>query len=403
MTVTIISYLSGKGIIDSEVGRLSALVALPWAFKFVWAPLIDSFEIPTMGRRRPWIIVAQLGMAISLLGFLILYDPTGNIAFIGWIFFAHNCFASLQDVLSDALAIDVLPKEELSKVNGLMVASKSIGIGAGAAGLALIMHYWGLGTAVLGQFLLLVLIMLLPLLILERPGDTMFPWKGRKPNGERPRIAISSPLRVLKDLQRAFWVKTIVALALFGCVASISEWLVEVINKPFYTKVLGWTFVKFSAVSGALLLLQVAAAIAGGWAASRLGARTIIAIGLGAYGLLAFVFGAFNQFLINTWFPVVFLFLPPAANAFGSVAFYSLAMRVSWTRSAATVFTSIMAITSFGHVIGGWLISWLRGGLDLSYGTVYCLGGGLMICSLFLLFAIDPAQVDVAKHVEGQA
>lgn len=401
MTITLISYLTGQGVADSVAGRLSAFIAIPWAFKFVWAPVIDSVAIPSMGRRRPWIIGAELMMAITLLGFMILYDPTSDIALIGWLFFAHNCFASLQDVLSDALAIDVLPKEELGTTNGLMMASKMVGIGIGASGLALIMQDWGMRSAIIAQFLLLISIMLLPLFILERPGEKLFPWSHSRTASESLKKQTVSPLRVLKDLQRAFGVKAIAALTAFGCLSAISEWLIEVINKPFYTKVLGWTFVKFSAVSGILLVLQFMAAIAGGWASQRIGWRPTMVLGLGTYGLLAIVFGIFNQFLVQTWFPVAFLFLPPAANAFGSVAFYSTAMRISWTRSAATVFTTMMAITSLGHVIGGWMIGPLRDGLGLSYQGVYCLGGALMIVPLLLLLAVDPKQVDEMKIADA--
>jgi predicted MFS family arabinose efflux permease len=72
-------------------------------------------------------------------------------------------------------------------------------------------------------------------------------------------------------------------------------------------------------------------------------------------------------------------------------------MRVSWTRSAATVFTSMMAMTSLGHVIGGWMIGPLRDGLGMSYQAVYCLGGALMLTSLLFIFAVDPGKVDDMK------
>lgn len=403
MTITLISYLTGQGVADSVAGKLAAFIALPWAFKFIWAPVIDSLAFPSMGRRRPWIVGAELMMAITLLGFLILFNPASDIALLGWIFFAHNCFASLQDVLSDALAIDILTKEELSTVNGLMMASKLVGIGGGAAGLAVIMQHWGLKMAVMVQFALLSLIMLLPLLILERPGERYFPWRQGNRTDGLLNLRVIGPRRVLKDLKRAFWVRSTVALALFGCLAAISEWLVEVINKSFYTKVLGWTFVKFSAVSGILLVLQLVAALAGGWLGNRTGWRTTIIFGLGVYGSLALIFGIFNQYLIATWFPVLFLFLPPAANAFGSVAFYAVAMRVSWTQSAATVFTSMMAMTSLGHVLGGLMIGPLRDSLGLSYQAVYCLGGALMIISLLFLFLVEPRKVDELKLAEMRA
>src|SRR2546430_13219286 len=74
MTVTIISYLTSRGVADATVGRLAATIAIPWALKFMWAPVIDSVAVLSMGRRRPWIIGAQLMMALSLIGFTSIND-----------------------------------------------------------------------------------------------------------------------------------------------------------------------------------------------------------------------------------------------------------------------------------------------------------------------------------------
>ncbi|GIR42039.1 MAG: hypothetical protein CM15mP52_2690 [Candidatus Neomarinimicrobiota bacterium] len=71
-----------------------------------------------MGKRRPWILFAQIGMALSLVAMIFMGDISENISLLGWMFFLHNCFASLQDVSCDALAVDVLLPEEQGKVNG---------------------------------------------------------------------------------------------------------------------------------------------------------------------------------------------------------------------------------------------------------------------------------------------
>ena len=73
MLLTLPSYLLDKygdqfGV--DEIGRLKAIILVPWSFKLIWAPIMDSFTIRSMGRRRVWIIGAELMMALTLLGMI---------------------------------------------------------------------------------------------------------------------------------------------------------------------------------------------------------------------------------------------------------------------------------------------------------------------------------------------
>ena len=56
-----------------QLGPMLGVATLPWSFKFVWGPFMDRFTIPSLGRRRPWIIFAQ-AMAIIVLGSLAFFD-----------------------------------------------------------------------------------------------------------------------------------------------------------------------------------------------------------------------------------------------------------------------------------------------------------------------------------------
>ena len=61
------AWLSVEGIDIATIGFLS-LVGLPYTFKFLWAPLMDRFELlPQLGRRRGWLVVTQLALAATLL------------------------------------------------------------------------------------------------------------------------------------------------------------------------------------------------------------------------------------------------------------------------------------------------------------------------------------------------
>ena len=147
MTVALIAYLADNGVGDQELGRLTGLVLLPWTFKLIWAPLIDTMTVRSMGRRRAWIIGAEILMGLSLLWLLGMGDLTDDLRTLGWMFFIHNCFGSLQDVATDALAVDILPANEQGQMNGLMWGAKLIGKAVGAGGMAVVMDAWGISAA----------------------------------------------------------------------------------------------------------------------------------------------------------------------------------------------------------------------------------------------------------------
>ena len=162
MLTALLSFLASKGLTMVESGQLTAMATLPWTFKLFWGPIIDSFTYEEMGRRRPWVLFAQLGMALTLIAMIFMGDISGNITLLGWMFFLHNCFASLQDVSCDALAVDVLLPEEQGKVNGAMWGSKIIGTGTGAAAMGTLLVSNGLVFTIIVQTILMFAIMAFP-------------------------------------------------------------------------------------------------------------------------------------------------------------------------------------------------------------------------------------------------
>ena len=189
VTVTFAAWLAepGQGITATQLGPILAVATLPWSFKFLWGPLMDRFTIPSMGRRRPWIIFAQ-SMAILILGSMAFIDDLPSLVWTeppndsGWmkivfglvpgplaaLILLANVFVSLQDVAVDALAVDLLAESERGVANGPMYASSYLGTAIGGAGLGFVVSRYGIQAGLAGQALLLGLIMLLPIFIRER-------------------------------------------------------------------------------------------------------------------------------------------------------------------------------------------------------------------------------------------
>jgi PAT family beta-lactamase induction signal transducer AmpG len=300
-------------------------------------------------------------------------------------FFLHSSFAALQDVATEALALDVIPVAEMGRLNGVMMAAKVLGKGLGAAALAFVIHTKGFRAAVITQIVLLLLIALLPLMVRERPGERILAWAIGPSDDIVPKHSLGQFFRTLTS-SLLEW--PVMSLLLLGCIASVGEEIVDVVTKPFYIKQLGWTYLQYSNVSGWAAVPIILGSLLGGWAADKLGCKRVIVIGFLTYGLLAISFGSLPLGSSNGWSATLFLLSESATTTFGSVAFFAIAMRISSGRLAVTVFSTLLASATLGHVIGDLMMSIFRGRLHWTYQTLLVFGGTLMIISLLLLRSV---------------
>jgi PAT family beta-lactamase induction signal transducer AmpG len=104
------AWLSTEGMDVATIGFLS-LVGLPYTFKFLWAPLMDRFDLPLLGRRRGWLVLTQLALAGSLLA-LAATSPTDATRAFALFAVAVAFMSASQDVVIDAYRTDLLPARE---------------------------------------------------------------------------------------------------------------------------------------------------------------------------------------------------------------------------------------------------------------------------------------------------
>lgn len=162
--------LRQRGFGLAEIG-LSSLLALPWALKWLWAPLVDRWHWPVFGRRKSWILPLQLTTIAILVVLAVLGDAASMQLWMAAILLL-NLLAATQDIATDGLAVEVLRDRERGLANGIQVAGYRLGMIFGGG--ALLIWYEALGSR--GTFLAmaaLTALASLPLLRLREPGDVV--------------------------------------------------------------------------------------------------------------------------------------------------------------------------------------------------------------------------------------
>ena len=132
------AWLTEAGVSQTEIGLLS-LASLPYALKFLWAPVIDTLTLPVLtarlGRRRGWTVLTQVLLALSIL-WLGTLDPLGSAWMVGLAAVAVSFCSASQDVVIDAYRVEILEEEKLGAGAATVVFGWRVGqVGAGAAGL----------------------------------------------------------------------------------------------------------------------------------------------------------------------------------------------------------------------------------------------------------------------------
>lgn len=274
-------FLRSEGVSLESIG-LSSLLALPWALKFLWAPLIDRG-----GRRRRWILALQ-GLGALVLAGLAFIDP----AAIPWLVagvLLTNLIAATQDIATDGLAVLLLSHKERGLGNGIQVAGYRVGMIIGGG--AILMVYdrlgWTLSFLVMAGLLALAT---LPLL-LERawlPAPAGDP----KTSADEPAPGEGGESAWRDFLRRPgmpLWLILITTFKLGDYLAGgmLRTWLVDA---DFTKASIGALFGLGGFIPGLL------GALVGGWGVGRLGRRRAMrdfallqALGIASYGLVALI------------------------------------------------------------------------------------------------------------------
>jgi len=189
------TQLRRQGVGPAEIGAFVASFYLPWAFKWMFGPLVDVFRSRRFGHRRAWILATQVVMALTLLSLVAVPLPQGL-----WLFtivlLVHNTFGAIQDVAIDSLAVNTLQEHERGLANGLMFAGASLGQAIGGSGVLLLVGVIGLqGGFIFVAAAILAVTVFIVLPMKEAPVDRPRNGAGatwRSAGAEMKRFAVES-------------------------------------------------------------------------------------------------------------------------------------------------------------------------------------------------------------------
>jgi MFS family permease len=140
--------LRAAGVPIEDVATFAAALTIPWSLKFLWAPLVDAGRSRRFGL-RPWIVLPQLLMALTLLPLAMTPDLASSYRTLYPVLIAHAIFAATQDVAIDSLAVRRIPARERGRATAWM----QLGMLGGRAifgGAALALEGWLGASAVVG-------------------------------------------------------------------------------------------------------------------------------------------------------------------------------------------------------------------------------------------------------------
>jgi len=357
------AWLRTEGIGLKEIGFFT-LVQLPYVWKFLWAPLLDRYSLPVLGRRRGWMLLTQLAVLASIAA-LGIWRPGDQLQTIVVVATLVAIFSATLDIALDAYRRELLPDRELGLGNSVHVQVYRISqLVPGSLGMILFDHFsWSVVFVVMAAFVLVGI------------GLTILaPEATARPNAPtRLSTAIIDPFREYWRRRGASYACAVLA---FMVLYKVGDNMATALATPFYLD-LGFSGTEIGIVAkNAGLWSSIAGGILGGIAMLKIGINRALWI----FGVAQLVPILGFAVLAEVGHSLLVLGVVVGLEAFGvglgTAAFVAFIARETVPAFAATqiaLFTALAAVPrTFANAITGFLI---EGGDPAALGGV---SGGVM-------------------------
>jgi PAT family beta-lactamase induction signal transducer AmpG len=356
---TLTAWLATADVGMAEIGMF-AWVGLLYSLKFIWAPLVDHLPIPLLtrwlGRRRSWMLLAQLGIGGSLAA-LAYSDPSMDLTRVAWFALLAAFSSATQDIVVDAYRIEAVEQ----KVQGAMAASYQLGyrLGIVAAGAgALIVAQLVSWQAAYQAMALLMSVGVITVLLIDEPETharmvpeniaAMDSWSARFSRWFAD--AVVGPF--VEFFQRnGQWA---LVLLIFIGFYRVSDMVLGVMANPFYID-LGFTLSEIATVTKVFgIFVTLSGAAIGGIAVARYGLGGPLVFGAVLLAVTNLFFAGMAAWGRDIWFLVMTIGADNLAAGFSGtvfIAYLSSLTNVSYTATQYALFSSLMTLP--GKLISG--------------------------------------------------
>lgn len=364
---TLSAWLATFGVRRAAIGAF-ALVGTPYAFKFVWSPLIDRLPAPLpLGRRRGWGIAIQLALIVAILG-LGSCDPKHHLALMAVLALLVAFLSASQDIVIDAWRVEILPLDLQGPGAGMIQTGYRVAMLVSGAGALVIAARAGWFAAYASMAALLAVGVFVFLFGPEPgvPAEDARPHPPGTRNSARKAISAWLSTAVIGPfadfMRRPIW--PVILIVILGY--KLGEAMAGVMATPLYIS-LGFSLDEIAAVSKLVgFFATVVGALIGGLVTVRFGIlRSLIVCGvLQSTGNLFYVLQAVGGHRLTYLALCV-----TAENVTGAMAGAALVGYLSSLCSPAFTATQYALLSSLA-VVGRTLVASSSGVLAESLGWV---------------------------------
>jgi PAT family beta-lactamase induction signal transducer AmpG len=335
------TWMTDAGL-SNELISAFATVGIAWTFKFLWAPVLDRYAMPFLGRRRGWLLVFQCLLAVGLatLGFC---EPAEHPVTFYILSFVVAFIAASHDIVIDAYNTDLLEPEERAAGSAVYVMGyRTAMLIAGSLALVLADHMpWRIVYLIMAA---LMAIGPVATLMAEEPPD-----RGR------PLKTLTEAVYVpFVELFRRLGWRGFTVMLLFAVLYKFGEQFAQVMTPTFFRGVIGFTKTEIGVVQKAVgfAAFAIGGAIGGGLVA-RFGLRKmLVTFGiLQATTHLAYLWIAYAGKDLTVY--GVGIFIENLSFAMATSAFVAALMGVASSAVSATQIALLSSLSSVGERVFG--------------------------------------------------
>ncbi len=350
------AWMSDEGLDVATIG-LFALVGLPYTLKFVWAPLLDCYTPPLLGRRRGWLLLSQILLALSI-AMLGMTEPAFHPLVLAGVALVLTFFSATQDIVVDAYRREALPDNELGLGSSLFVNGYRLGMLLASGGGLILADFVAFSTV----YLLMACVMSIGIL------TTVFAPEPNKAPGS-PRGLRSAVVEPFVDFLGR---RDALLILLFVLLYKIGDTLASHLTTPFYLDI-GFTKTEIGAV---VKLFGIWATLGGALIGGLLMVRLGIYRSLWAFGVLQAVSTLGFSVLAGTGAVLPVLAAVVAfenlSAGMGTAAYLAFMARLTDRRFTATQYALLTSLMGIPRVIAASPAGYAQAAMGWSAYFVVC-------------------------------